>query len=108
VVEFENKRDRKKGWYAFQIDDDQIVFVRTTFCQSSRRFPNSDFSLVDIADEKGNIVAGFARSHGDPLRPIRSLSEQEAAGLRAPAHMEIVSGDLTQIDTFLSAERLRS
>jgi len=101
VIEFEN-RDRKKGRYAFQIDDKRIVFVSAGFCRRSRRFPNSDFSLVDIADEKGNIVAGFARNHGDPLLPVRTISAREAAGLRIPDHMEIVSGDLSQLDTLLA------
>jgi hypothetical protein len=89
VIEFESK-DRKKGRYAFQIDDELIVFVSAGFCRRSRRFPNSDFSLVDIADEKGNIVAGFARNHGDPLLPVRTISAREVAGLRIPDHMEIV------------------
>src|ERR1700730_5576542 len=49
-VEYENKQDRKKGWYAFQIDDGCIVFISARFCQRLRRFPTSDFSMVDIAD----------------------------------------------------------
>jgi hypothetical protein len=101
VIEFENK-DREKEWYAFQIDDEHIVFVSARFCRPSRRFPNSDFSLVDIADEKGNIVAGFAKNYGDPLLPLRTISERETAGLRIPDHMEIVRGDLTQLDTLLA------
>jgi hypothetical protein len=101
VVECENKQDRKKGWYAFQLGDERIVFVSARFCQRVRRFPTSDFSMVDIADEGGSIVVGFTRNHGDPLMPIRTISGQEAAGLRIPEHMEIVSGNLTQIDTLL-------
>jgi hypothetical protein len=104
VIEFQNSQNRKKGWYAFQIDDEHIVFVSARFCRRSRGFPNSDFSLVDIADEKGNIVAEFARNHGDPVVPIRTISAQEAARLRIPEHMEIVSGNLAQIDTLLAVK----
>jgi hypothetical protein len=56
---------------------------------------------VEIADEKGKIIAGYARNHGDPLIPLRTISKQEAVGLRIPEHMEIVSGNLAQIDTLL-------
>lgn len=101
VIQCENRQDRKKGWYGFQFDDDHIVFVSVRFCQRVRGFPTSDFSMVDIADEKGKIVAGYARNHGDPLVPLRTISGQEAARLRIPEHMEIVSGNLTQIDTLL-------
>ena len=100
-VEYENKGDRKKGWYAFQTDDGCVVFIRAQFCQRFRKFPTSHFSMVDIADEKGNVVAGYARNHGDPVVPIRSITEKEAAGLRTPDHMEIVSGNLNEIDTLL-------
>jgi hypothetical protein len=57
--------------------------------------------MVDIADEKGKIAAGYARNHGDTLVPLRTISKQDAVRLRIPAHMEIVSGTLTQIDTLL-------
>jgi hypothetical protein len=100
VIEFENENFRK-GWYAFQVDDEQIVFVNAGFCRRSRGFPNSDFSLVDIADEKGNIVAGFVRSHGDRLLPSRTISQREAAGLRIPGHMEIINGNFERIDIVL-------
>lgn len=101
VIECENKQDHKKGWYGFQFDDEHIVFVSARFCQRVRGFPTSDFSMVDIADEKGKIIAGYARNHGDPLVPLRTISKQEAGRLRIPEHMEIVSGNLTQIDTLL-------
>jgi hypothetical protein len=103
VVECENK-DTKKAWYAFQIDDERIVFVSAGFWRLSQRFPSSDFVLVDIAYEKGNIVAGYARSHGDRLLPIRTISEREARAMRSPDHMEIVRGDLTRIDTLLGVK----
>ena len=102
VIECKNKQDRKKGWYAFQFDDKRIVFVRAQFCRRVRGFPTSDFSMVDIADEKGNVVIGFSRNHGDPLVPARNISKQEAVRLRIPEHLEIVSGNLTQIDRLLS------
>lgn len=95
-------QDRKKGWYAFQFDDKHVAFVSARFGQRVRGFPTSDFSIVDIADEKGKIVAGYARNHGDPLIPIRTISEPEAVRLRIPDHMEIVTGNLTQIDTLLA------
>jgi hypothetical protein len=56
---------------------------------------------VDIADEKGNIVAGFVRSHGDRLLPSRTISQREAAGLRIPGHMEIINGNFERIDIVL-------
>ncbi len=104
VIECESKQDRKKGWYGFQLEDELIVFVSARFCQRVRGFPTSDFSIVDIADERGRVVAGYARSHGEPLVPLRTISKQEAVRLRIPAHMEIVSGNLTQIDSLLSLQ----
>ncbi len=102
VIECVNKQDRKKGWYAFQLDDERIVFISARFCQHVRGFPTTDFSMLDIANEKANLVVGFARNHGDPLLPIRIISEQDAVRLRIPEHMEIIRGNLTQIDTLLS------
>jgi hypothetical protein len=101
VIECESKQDRKKGWYGLQLDDEHIVFVSARFCRRVRGFPTSDFSMVDVADERGRVIAGYARNHGEPLVPLRTISKQQAVRLRIPAHMEIVSGNLTQIDTLL-------
>ncbi len=107
VIECESKEVLKKGWYAFQLDDEHIVFVSAPLGQRVRGFPTSDFAMVDIADEKGKIVAGYARNHGDPLVPLRTISKRDAARLRIPEHMEIVSGNLTQIDTLLGVHTRR-
>lgn len=104
VIACEDKQHPKKGWYAFQIEDECVVFISARFCQRLRGFPTSDFSMVDVADEKGKVVAGFARNHGDPLVPLRTISKQEAKRLRIPAHMLIVSGNLTDIDAFLGVD----
>ncbi len=102
VIEFDIEQGRKKRWYAFQLGDERIIFVSGRFCQRVQGFPTSDFSMVDIADEEGILVVGFARNHGHPLVAVRSISKQEAVQLRVPEHMEIVRGNLTEIDTLLS------
>jgi len=107
VIQCVNKQDRKKSWYAFQIDDGHVVFISARFSHRLRRFPTSDFSMVDIADEKGRVVAGYVRNHGNPIAVTRTISYHEAAALRVPDHMEIMRGDLKEIDKLLGVHTCR-
>ena len=61
VIECNNKQDRKKGWCAFQFDDKtHCSSWRAQFCRRVLEdSPPSDFSIVDIADEKETSLLDF-------------------------------------------------
>lgn len=55
VVEFEEEED-EGACYAFQLSEGRIVFLSGQEFYTSARFPNSDFSVVDIHEDDGTLV----------------------------------------------------
>lgn len=101
VVEFEEEED-EGACYAFQIADDRIVFVSGQEFYPSAKFPNSDFALVDVLGPSGELVDFFIRKDGARLVPVRIVSAATKRGLRVPAHLEVVSGKLEQLEQLLA------
>jgi Na+/melibiose symporter-like transporter len=85
--------------YAFQLRNSRIVFIVGQLFQTTTRFPNSNFTLVDIAAEDGRIAVGCIEKKGEKLIPIRRVSVSDPA--RIPEHLSVIEGDLSQIDTLL-------
>jgi len=101
VVEFEEVED-EGACYAFQIADDRIVFVSGQEFYASAKFPNSDFALIDVLGPSGELVDFFIRKDGARLVPVRIVSAATKRALRVPAHLEVVSGKLEQLEQLLA------
>jgi hypothetical protein len=101
VVEFEEVED-EGACYAFQIADAQMVFVSGQLFYSSAKFPNSDFSLVDVLSPSGELVDCFIRKQGEKLVPIRIVSADVKQRLRIPPHLHVMAGTLAQLEQLLA------
>jgi hypothetical protein len=101
MVEFEEEED-EGARYAFQLADGRIVFLSGQEFYSSRQFPNSDFSLVDIRSEDGTAIVGHIKKRGRRIEPTRTIPAKKAATLKIPDHLQIINGDLSRIEQLLS------
>lgn len=100
MVEFEEEED-EGACYAFQLGNRRIVFVIGQEFSRSARFPNSDFSLIEISTEDGAVVVGLIRKHGVKIGPVRTIPAQRKAKLKIPEHLQVIDGDLSQIEGLL-------
>lgn len=102
MVEFEEHED-EGACYAFQLENRQILFISGQEFHSSAKFPNTDFSLAEIAAADGTIVQCFLEKSGKRLRPQRKISSKQKALLRIPDHMQMIEGELGQIEQILAS-----
>jgi hypothetical protein len=102
MVELEEVED-ESAWYAFQLNDSKMVFVSGAYYDPSARFPNTDFSLIEIYREDGLLTEGFVEKDGEKLKPKRRIPAKVTSKMRFPAHLEIIEGRLDQLEQLLKA-----
>jgi len=102
MVEIEEVED-EGPCYAFQVNDERIVFVEGQDFYPSARFPNTDFELVEIHDGAGKLVSMVIDKHGEKLTPLRRVSAEGQLQLYRPAHLATVPGRLVDIEDILAA-----
>ena len=101
MVEFEEEED-EGTCYAFQLLDGRIFFLSGQEYYSSGRFPNSDFTLVDISSEDGTVIIGHIEKRGRKLVSIRTVPAKKKAALKIPDDLQVINGDLSRIEQLLS------
>ena len=104
LVEFEEQED-EGACYAFQLDNHQIIFVSGQDYYPSARFPNSDFSIVDINGENGRAVDSFIEKNGSKLKPIRKISWLLKHSETFPDNFQIIGGDLDRLEEILASRQ---
>jgi len=87
----------------FKLDSHHLVFAVGQDFYASAKFPNPDSSLVDIAAEDGIVLPSFVEKNGHRQKPIRRISASQKSRMTIPNHLEIVEGDLNQIEQILSS-----
>ncbi len=87
VVEFEEQED-EGACYAFQLNEGRIVFLSGQEFYASARFPNSDFSVVEIHHSDGTLVERFIEKNGTRLKPLRMISRKSL--MKIPEDFESV------------------
>ena len=102
VLEFEELGDLGAYW-AFQVEPETIVFVCGQAFYRSARFPNTDFSIVQIDDANGQLVELRIRKRGDRLGPKDVIPSSEWQTWRWPEHLEVLDGRLDEMRTLLDA-----
>jgi hypothetical protein len=101
MVQFEEEED-EGAEYAFQVDDDRVVLLSSQEYYPSRRFPNNDFSLIFIYDEKGGLVELLIDKRGEKLKPIRKISAKRKRELRFFNDLEVIEGKLEDLEKLLT------
>lgn len=101
MVEFEEQED-EGACYAFQADPDRVVFVAGQAFYADRRFPNSDFSLVDVLTEDDTVAMFLIAKRGTKIEPIRTIPVEVRSKLKVPRHLEAVEGSLDRLEQLLA------
>jgi hypothetical protein len=90
--------------YVFQLSGQRIVFVSGQDFYASARFPNSDFSLIHIYDEKEGVVEAFIEKHGKKLRAKRKISGELRSKMKVPDHLQVIAGKLDDLEELLALD----
>jgi hypothetical protein len=102
MVEFQEIED-EGACYAFQVEQDKIVFVCGQDYYSGAKFPSTDFSIVSVYGRNGDLVQLLIEKRGKKLQPIRTVSAELKAHLQIPEHLEMVSGKLDDVERILKS-----
>ena len=101
LVEFEEVEDEGAS-YAFQLQDGRIRFIDGQDYYASARFPNTDFSLVHILSDDGELLESQIVKHGQKLKPVRIIPAKVKSNLKVPGHLEIIQGNVDDLERLLS------
>ena len=86
-------------YYLFQIAPDKILSFGGQDFYSNKKFPNSDFEIVEGKGENGQIVLLETYSHGEKIKPVKKIRGKEKRELLAkinPDEFQIFDGRLEQ------------
>jgi hypothetical protein len=87
--------------YAFQVGDSDTVVVAYKKAGSSARFPNSDFSLIDLFTEQKKPAIGLLEKKGKKIEPVLRISAETTAKLRIPEHLTVIHARLGDLEDVL-------
>jgi len=103
VAEFE--AGAKQGpAYAFQVGDNDIVLIAYEKARPSARFPNADFSLVDLFTEQKKPAVGLLKKRGKKIEPVRRIPSEMRTRLMMPDHLSVIQGKLSEIESLFAPE----
>lgn len=105
IVELEEQED-EGACYAFQVNDNRIVFVVGQDYCASPKFPNSDFSLIQIFADDNTLLKEWIEKSGKKLNPSRVIPAEVKAKLPSPEHLQTIDGTLDELETLLRAGRI--
>ncbi len=105
-VEFEEVED-EGACYAFEIEDDRLVFVVGQEFYPKAEFPSHDFSFVHIVDEEGRVVDTHIEKRGARAAAARTIPAATKLELEIPEHLEVLDGGPGEIEDLLSRPRSR-
>jgi hypothetical protein len=90
VLKFEEIEDEGTG-FAFEIGNLNFIFIIGQEIRETKRFPNSDFSVIEIYDDSRTLMETYTVNRGDKLTPAQTVGAKDKRKLPMPEHMEIVS-----------------
>ena len=101
VVEFEEIEDEGAA-YAFQSDVNSIVFIVGQEFYPDSRFPNTDFSVIQVYDGRGDLAEFWVSRDGERLDPVRRIDATSRERLTVPECFAVVEGELTDLERILA------
>ncbi len=87
--------------YAFQVEEDSIIFIVGPEFYPSAKFPNNDFELIYIYGRDGKLAKMLIEKHGEKLKPVCRLSALTKKDLNLPDHLGMVNGRLEDLEQIL-------
>jgi hypothetical protein len=93
VVEFEEEED-EGACYAFEHDGSSSIFIVGQEFYEDEKFPNADFSIVELLAESGTPIDSLVVPHGRKLGPERIIPAALKHRLELPDHLAVVAAPL--------------
>lgn len=84
--------------YAFQIEDDRMVFLSGQQFYPEAKFPSHDFSIVHVLDEHDNAVAEHIEKRGPQVEASEFVPAFVKARLEIPDDLDVVDGRIEDIE----------
>ena len=94
--EFEEQED-EGACYAFELSSGGVIFVTGQDFYAGARFPNTDFSIIEILDSRQVVLEMILEKRGDKMSPERRLSAKEKKGMSIPDHGSYFVGALEDV-----------
>ncbi|NNG14847.1 MAG: hypothetical protein HKM89_00110 [Gemmatimonadales bacterium] len=101
VVEFEEVEDEGAA-HAFQVDENSIVFIVGQEFYPDARFPNTDFSVIRVYDDRGDLAEFWVSKDGERLDPVRRIDTPSRKRLTVPDCFAVVEGELADLEHILA------
>jgi len=102
MIEFE-EIDDEGACYCFEIDQSKLLFITGQDFYKSKKFPSTDFDIVSAYGNSESIVLFKIYGNGDKLEPRRIIPWELKEKLRQPDHLEIIEGNLKDIENILKS-----
>lgn len=106
-AEFEEVED-EGACYAFELSGPRMAFVNGQQFYPQAKFPSHDFSLVHILDEQGHPVDEVIEKRGSRTEAARTIPAATKLELDIPEHLEVLDGQLGQLEEVLGGGLPRS
>ena len=100
VVEFEEVED-EGACYAFEYGPGTSLIVTGQEFYEDEDFPNTDFSIVEILNDRGDAGDVLIRKHGKKLKPERVVPAAIKKDLHLPEDLSVIPARLDEIETAL-------
>jgi hypothetical protein len=98
-AQFEEIED-EGACYAFELEDDRLVFVTGQEFYESARFPSLDFSLVYVLGDSDKPVDMFIDKRGQKTAPSRTMPRALKQALDPPEHLEVRRGRIQDLPAY--------
>jgi len=99
-VSFEEAKD-EGAYYAFELEDGQIVFITGEEFDKAENFPCLDFTQIDIRDDKGRFIGSLVECRSAKAKPVTTIPANITRTLEMPRHREVRSGSLESLESDL-------
>jgi hypothetical protein len=92
--------------FALQVGAGKVLFLHGQAFYASRRFPTTDFSLLELYAAEGERVETRIVLRGEALAPARVIPQEALQGLVPPAHGQLLAGSLDGLEEQLRTPRV--
>ena len=89
--------------YAFELEENRLVFIAGQEFYEGAKFPSLDFSLVYVLDEPGRPVDMLIDKRGAKSGPARTVPAASKQTLDVPDHLEVRSGRIENLEGILTS-----
>ncbi|NLD35810.1 MAG: hypothetical protein GX654_02990 [Desulfatiglans sp.] len=88
--------------YFFEVEKDKVFLIMGQEYYSTTNFPNSDFSIIEIIDTKGQLVDSIIEKQGKKLKPLRLIPREDKIKIDLTNDNKLIPCSLDHIESYLN------